>query len=193
MFQIKEIKSLNHTIRRIRKLVEDLRLLARLDRAPNRFQMAEGRLDFLVRGMEAQLRLLAEARQLEFPDPLDVKVVFDYSYMKQVVLNLFQNAVLHTDPKQGAISITLKRAGNRIVMAVRDNGPCIPERHLPHLFERFYRINTAPARKSGGSGSGLGLAITKSIVEIHGGTIQCQSKPGEGAIFLVQLPINESD
>lgn len=182
------LQSMHGESERLKKLVEDIQLLARLDRAPTQFQMAEGRLDFLVRGKEAQLRMLADARHLDFPDPLDAKVLIDQDLMKQVVLRLFQNAVQHTDPKQGAISITLEREGNEIVLAVRDNGPGIPEEHLPHLFERFSRIDTARARKSGGSG--LGLAITKSIVEIHGGTIDCQSKPGEGTVFLVKLPVS---
>jgi two-component system OmpR family sensor kinase len=72
------------------------------------------------------------------------------------------------------------------MLSVQDNGPGIHEEHLPHLFDRFYRIDTSRTRKSGGAG--LGLAITKSIVEIHGGRVQVESKPGEGARFSVFLP-----
>lgn len=170
---------------RLTKLVQDLLLLAKLDQAPT-FQLAEGRLDAVVRSMETQLRLLAGDRQVEIAIDGQLWAAFDQDRIKQVILNLFQNAVQHTDPKLGKIRVSLNKAEGGVVLAIRDNGPGIPPEHLPHLFERFYRVDTARSRRQGGAG--LGLAITKSLVEAHNGTITCESKPGEGALFQVWLP-----
>ncbi|MNI28698.1 Sensor histidine kinase YycG [compost metagenome] len=103
-----------------------------------------------------------------------------------MILNLFQNAVQHTDSEQGHVQISLKSTHEWIQLTVKDNGPGIPELHLPHVFDRFYRSDSSRTRKYGGAG--LGLSITKSIVEVHGGTIQVESKEGEGCEFHVWLP-----
>ena len=80
----------------------------------------------------------------------------------------------------------LKPVDEGIELAVKDNGSGIPEEHLPHLFERFYRSDTSRTRRYGGAG--LGLAITQSLVELHGGTISVESRVGEGSTFVVWLP-----
>lgn len=170
---------------RLNKLVQDLLMLAKLDQAPT-FELTEGRLDSVLRTMEAQLRLLAGDRQVEVAASEEVWAAFDQDRIKQVILNLFQNAVQHTDPHSGRIRISLESSGEGVELAIQDNGPGIPPEHLPHLFERFYRVDTARSRKQGGAG--LGLAITKTLVEAHGGRITCESKPGAGAIFRVWLP-----
>ncbi len=71
---------------------------------------------------------------------------------------------------------------------VRDNGPGIPPEDLPHIFERFYRVQKDRARQTGGSG--LGLAICQLIASAHGGTVEAESKPGKGSTFRVNLPLN---
>ncbi|MEB3100067.1 sensor histidine kinase [Ferviditalea candida] len=179
------LKSMYGESERINKLVQDLLLLARMDRTPS-LEITEGMLDGVIHEMEPQLRLLAGERTVIFQVEPNVKARFDQDKIKQVILNLFHNAVQHTDPKQGVIRISLREAEREIELAVRDNGPGIPEEHIPHLFDRFYRIDTSRARKYGGSG--LGLAITKSIVEIHGGSIHLESKAGHGSSFQVLLP-----
>jgi two-component system OmpR family sensor kinase len=181
----KALKSMHGESGRIIKLVQDLLLLAKLDRTPT-FQLTEGRLDAVVREMEPQLRLLAGERNVSFAVAPDMKCLFDPDKMKQVILNLFHNAVQHTDPVNGRIRVSLSREAGEIVLAVQDNGPGIPEEHLAHVFDRFYRIDTSRARKHGGAG--LGLSITKSIVDLHGGTIHVESKTGEGCSFRIRLP-----
>lgn len=171
---------------RINKLVHDLLFLTKMDRAP-RFQFDDGKLDIVIQHMEAQLRLLAGDRVLVFSLENVPTHSFDKDKMKQVILNLFQNAVQHTDSAHGIIEISLNMISTGLELQVRDNGSGIPEAHLSHLFERFYRIDSSRARKYGGAG--LGLAITKSIVEFHGGSIHVKSKPGEGTTFIVQLPM----
>jgi two-component system OmpR family sensor kinase len=170
---------------RIKKLVEDLLMLAKLDRAPQ-LNLKETRMDTLILEMRPQLRMLAGTRKVDFDLTVDVKGLYDPDKIKQIILNLFQNAVQHTDPENSVIKVILTRDRNQIVLKVKDNGPGIPEEHLPHVFERFYRSDSSRTRKHGGAG--LGLAITQSLVEAHGGTISVQSKTGEGSTFQVLLP-----
>lgn len=184
----KALASMYSESERLKKLVQDLLLLARLDRTPT-IQMKEGLLDDVIYEMEPQLRLLAGDRTVHFSVQSHVRATFDADRIKQVILNLFQNAVQHTDPNHGTIHVSLDRVPSGVLLSVQDNGPGIPKEHLPHLFERFYRIDTSRTRKSGGAG--LGLAITKSIVELHGGKVQVESKPGEGSRFSVFLPTDQ--
>lgn len=111
---------------------------------------------------------------------------YDIDQMKQVILNLFQNAVQHTDPENGHIQISLLEKDKGVQLSIQDNGPGISALHLPHVFDRFYRSDSSRTRKYGGAG--LGLAITKSIVDVHGGTINVISKENEGCTFQVWLP-----
>ncbi|MFD2086891.1 sensor histidine kinase [Brevibacillus brevis] len=136
--------------------------------------------------MESQLMVLAGDRNVHFRVEPNVTVAFDCDGMKQVILNLFQNAVQHTDPVQGEIELTLSKIANGIELTIRDNGAGIAPEHVPHVFDRFYRIESSRARKSGGAG--LGLSITQSIVENHRGKIDVQSSLGTGTVFRVWLP-----
>jgi len=171
---------------RMKKLVEDLLLLAKLDRAPQ-LQLRETELDGIVAGMEAQLRLLAGRRRVRFELASGLAAAADPDKIKQIVLNLFHNAVQHTDPEYGGIALALWPEGSDACLAVRDNGPGIAAEHLPHVFDRFYRIDASRTRTHGGTG--LGLAIAKSLAEAHGGSIAAASTPGEGAAFTVRLPL----
>lgn len=182
----KALRSMYGESERVNKLVQDLLFLARQDREPT-FVFTDIPLDVLIRDMETQLRLLAGDRRVSFAISENIIVNCDSDRMKQVILNLFQNAVQHTDAKTGEIEVSLIKdfAGARI--SVKDNGIGIPEEHKAQLFERFYRVDSARSRKNGGVG--LGLSITKSIIDHHGGTINFESKLGEGTIFDVWLPI----
>ncbi|XID94704.1 sensor histidine kinase [Paenibacillaceae bacterium WGS1546] len=179
------LKSMLGESERINKLVNDLLLLAKLDRQPEaRLEPCD--LARLIGDMEPQLRLLAGNRIVEFDLRPAKSLLLDADKIKQVALNLFQNAVQHTDAAEGAIAVAVRDAGDGAELAVRDNGTGIAAEHLSRLFERFYRIDTSRARTSGGAG--LGLSITLSLVELHGGTIDVSSKPGSGSAFRVFLP-----
>ncbi|MED1203019.1 sensor histidine kinase [Heyndrickxia acidicola] len=181
----KVLKTMLGESERVNKLVQNLLLLAKLDRIPA-IEMEEGYLDELINEMESQLRLLAGERNVIFSIAPHVKMKMDRDKMKQVILNLYHNAVQHTNPEKGIIMITLKKESNGVVLEVEDNGSGISEEHLSHLFERFYRVDSSRSRKFGGAG--LGLAITKSIIDIHKGTIHVESKIGEGTTFQIRLP-----
>jgi two-component system OmpR family sensor kinase len=181
----KALRSMHGESERINKLVNDLLLLARLDRTPT-FETSQGRLDETIRDMEPHLRMLAGERTVDLALHSDKESMFDAYKIKQVILNLFQNAVQHTNPSTGHIKLSLEEQAGSLEIAVQDNGPGIQEELLMHVFDRFYRIDSSRVRKSGGAG--LGLSITKSIVELHGGSIHVTSTEGEGCTFLVRLP-----
>ncbi|WP_068619875.1 sensor histidine kinase [Paenibacillus tuaregi] len=179
------LTSMHGESRRINKLVEDLLLLTKLDQAPQ-LQSGPLRLDALLREMQPQLLMLAGNRTVRLDVTADVTVCADPDKMKQVVLNLFHNAVQHTLEDGGLITLSLHASKEQVDMRIQDNGSGIDPQHLLHIFDRFYRSESSRTRKSGGAG--LGLSITKSIVEAHHGTIRAESTPGEGTCFHITLP-----
>jgi two-component system, OmpR family, sensor kinase len=171
--------------KRINKLVHDLLQLAKLDRAPE-LRLASSDLAGIVDEMLPQLELLADQRRVIVEGDQEVIANLDQDKIKQVVLNLFHNAVQHSDTHSGRIRIAIERLEDDVVLAIEDNGTGIDSEHLPHLFDRFYRIDTSRARKFGGAG--LGLSISRSIVELHGGTLTVDSQPGVGSVFTITIP-----
>ncbi len=174
---------------RIKKLVEDLLRLAKLDSAP-RLELRETRLDGLVDEMEPHLRMLAGRRELRFVVVPELVAAVDPDQIKQVMLNLFHNAVQHTDPERGAIEVALRADGGDALLTVADNGPGIAEPHLSRLFDRFYRVDESRTRKLGGAG--LGLSISQSIAAAHGGRIDVASELGRGSAFALRLPLRRA-
>jgi two-component system OmpR family sensor kinase len=181
----KALKSMHGESERLNKLVHDLLLLAKLDRTPH-IELMEGMLDADIRDMEPQLRILAGSRELSFSIEPNVKCKYNADKIKQVILNLFYNAVQQTDPEKGHIRIALSSGNNGVQLSIQDNGPGISAEHFPHVFDRFYRSDSSRTRKYGGAG--LGLAITKSIVNAHGGNISVESREGDGCTFHILLP-----
>ena len=119
--------------------------------------------------------------------PEDLHVRGDAHRLEQALQNIAANAIRHT-PDGGRVELRAERAGDRIRLAVRDTGPGIPEAHLPHVFDRFYKAD--PARSH--AGSGLGLSIVRAIVQRHGGTVSAQNAPEGGAVFEILLPVSNS-
>jgi two-component system, OmpR family, sensor histidine kinase BaeS len=121
------------------------------------------------------------------PTAETAQVDADADRIAQVLTNLLDNALRHT-PTGGRVDLMVDRAGGSVRIVVADDGEGIPAEHIEHVFDRFYRVDTARDRAHGGSG--VGLAIAKVITEAHGGTITAQSEgPGRGAVFTVVLPI----
>jgi len=130
------------------------------------------------RAAEEQITLTVEV-PAGFP-PVEA----DRDKLKQVVLNLVSNAIKYNCPK-GSVSISAAPEGEFWILSVCDTGLGIPEKSLPHLFEKFYRVS---AYEGKAPGTGLGLSICKQIVSGHGGSIEVKSRPGEGTTFTVHLP-----
>ncbi|MBT2291771.1 HAMP domain-containing histidine kinase [Paenibacillus albidus] len=182
------LRSMHGESKRINKLVEDLLLLARMDGAP-RLSLANLLLGEVIAEMQPHLLVLAGQRKVTFDISYGIRGNYDPDKIKQVILNLFSNAVQHTDAESGIIHVSLYAKGDHAELALRDNGSGISAEHLPHVFDRFYRSDSSRTRKYGGSG--LGLSITKSIVEAHAGEISVSSSPGAGTVFKVSLPCLE--
>jgi signal transduction histidine kinase len=132
---------------------------------------------------------VAEARQVTLS--LDVAadlppVKADESRLAQVFNNLMDNALKHNQ-SGGTVTLSARHEGSSVVLGVADTGPGIPPEHLPHIFERFYRVDKGRGRDAGGTG--LGLSIVKHIVARHGGTVEAKSRVGQGTTVVVRLPV----
>jgi len=114
------------------------------------------------------------------------RVIGDPDLLGRLFENLLDNAVRHS-AVGGPVQVILGRTAGRATVAVRDAGEGIPAEHLPHVFERFYRVDSARSRDTGGAG--LGLSIAQQIALLHGGDIRVTSALGEGAVFTVELPL----
>lgn len=121
---------------------------------------------------------------LEIPPALP-EARADGEKLRQVLVNLLDNAIKYT-PTGGRLGVSVCQKGAALEICVADNGPGIDPGHLPHLFERFYRVDKARSRELGGTG--LGLSIVKHIVEAHGGRVWVESQPGQGSRFFFTLP-----
>ena len=111
-------------------------------------------------------------------------VAVDVDQFQHALQNLLDNALVHT-PQGGRITLSAQPADGRVVFSVADTGCGIPAQYLPMVFERYFRV---PGDTSQG-GSGLGLAIVREIVTAHGGTVECESQPGEKTVFRMSLPV----
>ena len=118
--------------------------------------------------------------------PPDLTVEGDAQKLEQALQNLAANAIRHT-PDGGRLSLSAEIRDDEAIFVVRDTGPGIPPEHLPHIFERFYKVDAARST-SAASGSGLGLSIVQAIVARHGGTVTAANAPGGGALFEIRIP-----
>lgn len=177
---------------RLSKIVESLLAISRLDAGEalmtrERFDLAE-----LVADTVEQMRLLAEDKRITLSCSAKdaVQVEGDPGRLKQVVVNLADNAIKYTN-EGGKVNIRVAAVDGQALLEVSDSGVSIPSEALPHVFERFYRVDKARSRQMGGAG--LGLSIVKSICEAHGGHITVESTGGQGSRFTVKLPLDNAD
>lgn len=172
------------------RLVDDLFVFSRLDMQRLEFHFEPTRIRPFLRDMmeEFGLDLAEQGVEFHYADELaeDYMAKLDGRRVNQILRNLIGNAVRHGGKKGLCIRARLFEAGGRLCIAVADNGPGIPQESLPHLFERFYRVD--PERTKNFESTGLGLAIAKELAEAHGGTIAVRSEAGAGTCFTVSLP-----
>ena len=170
------------------KVVDQLLTLARVDSGKEQLSFEEIDLSELLAGVAAHAEILCRDKGLEFhSDRMETILVSgDRAKLRELFLNLLDNAIRYS-PDGGKISLTLRREEEMAVVSIVDTGIGISEEDIPHIFERFYRVDKARSRVE--NGAGLGLAICKYIAEIHGGRIEVISRLGEGSTFSVWLPI----
>ena len=172
------------------RLVERLLSLARADAEGVTLHRQTVDLSVLLADLIEQTHPLAEAKGLTLTAQIapNLMVSVDPDAVTQVVLNLLENALKYT-PSLGRVRLSAHRArpGNgEIRIAISDSGPGIPAEHLPHIFDRFYRVDRTRSRELGGAG--LGLAIARELARAHGGDVTVHSVAGEGSTFTVHLP-----
>ncbi len=182
------VTDIEHEVMRLRWLVEDLLDLSLVEAGQVRLNLtAVPPADLLQRAMQPFQPRAERSRialKLEVPPRLSL-VTADADRTIQVLTNLLDNAFKHTPPG-GTITVGGAERRGHVLLSVADSGPGIPESELPNIFDRFYKVDKA--RAGGRGGAGLGLAIAKRLVEAQGGIIMVESKPGEGARFVVALP-----
>jgi signal transduction histidine kinase len=173
-------------VERLIRLTRSLLTLARFASGRPPTQLAPVKLEPLLRELVDDLALLAADRKIRLSLEAEaVPVVLgDELGLKQVVINLLDNALRHTD-SGGIITVRLRSSGDAVTVTVQDDGHGIDSKHLPHLFDRFYRADSDTARNSGGTG--LGLPIVKEIATAHHGMISVESEVGKGSTFTLTL------
>ncbi len=177
---------------RLIRLVNDLLLLAGADAGSLHLNLQPVDLAKLARSRCEHMKLLAEPRQIELcvtgpsdPSRKGACVLGDIDRLTQVLDNLLDNAIRHS-PENSTISLSIEASEDGLRCSIRDQGPGIPPQHLPLIFERFYRVDAARDRHSGGAG--LGLAIARALVLGQGGRIHADSREGQGTIIACWLP-----
>ncbi|MEV6597023.1 HAMP domain-containing sensor histidine kinase [Actinoplanes sp. NPDC051346] len=173
-------------------LVEDLLLLARLDRE-RPVTLAPVELPVLALDAVHAAQVTAPDRRIEIDmrdEPERLIAYGDDARLRQVIGNLMTNALVHTPPEASVTLSLLTAPGDQVVIEIADTGPGLKPEQREHVFERFYRVDEARTRRTDreATGTGLGLAIVAAIVRAHHGTVEVVSEPGEGATFRVSLP-----
>ncbi len=169
---------------RLSRMVSSMLFLARADnsREPLNLEYLSSKTEFArqinlydVLAEDKNIRLLSEGEVSFFADPI---------HLQRALSNLLSNALRHTPPG-GQISLNAWRKDGNVFLSVEDNGEGISAAHLPHIFDRFYRLDDA---RSNAENTGLGLALVKTIAELHGGKISVTSEVGKGSCFTLMLP-----
>jgi signal transduction histidine kinase len=209
---VENLVSTLEEIERMSRIVNSLMAITRLDAGGERLDKAELDLSTLVRTTVDHMRLLAEEKGLPLTCACEreVFVYADPMMLKQVLVNLIDNAIKYTPSRRnpqiidssiapiidqnslsesegGAIDVTVSTSASRAMLKITDHGMGIAPTTLPFVFDRFYRADYARSRGAGGVG--LGLAIVKAIITAHDGTVTITSTTGQGSVVLVQLPL----
>jgi signal transduction histidine kinase len=192
------LASMSRETERLITLVNDLLVLTRADAGALNLQLRLVDLGELARSRCEHLERAASQRQVRLRTVADLqpagqgayRVLADADRIAQVLDNLLDNAIRYSPPG-GEVTVSLSREDDQVACSVADAGPGIPVKHLPFIFERFYRVDLARGRGEGGSG--LGLAIVRGLVLAHGGRTAASSVEGQGTTVTFWLPAAEAD
>ena len=184
------IQSLDEEAARLARLVDELQELSLAEAGELKLECQSEDITELLNRSVSAFQAQAASKGVSLSLDLGSKlppVNIDSQRMAQVLYNLLDNAMAHTESGD-AITISALQKENWVEVAVTDTGEGIPDEDLPDIFERFYRVDKSRARATGGSG--LGLTIAKGLVEAHGGEIKARSEPGKGSRFSFTIPIS---
>jgi two-component system phosphate regulon sensor histidine kinase PhoR len=188
------LKTIQRHSERLNDIIHDLLTLSRLESSTPGLQFEPVELAAFLEtlGDDYRHRPNAAAHEIRVSVPSDLGTVqADPAKLHQVFSNLLDNALKYTPPGSRVEITGRTLETGEVEIAVRDNGPGIPAEDLPHIFERFYRVEKGRSRESGGTG--LGLSIVKHIVQMHGGRVWAESGPGQGAAIVLRLPRGEKE
>ena len=179
---------------RLNAIIEDLLSLSRIEQEEEnqKIVLSEGRVkDVLSMAIQvSQVKATPKNVHMILSCREDLMAKINPPLLEQAVVNLLDNAIKYSE-KDSAVRVEAKQSDGEIIVSIRDEGCGIEKRHIPRLFERFYRVDKARNRKLGGTG--LGLAIVKHITQAHGGRVTVESTPGKGSVFCLHLPDNGTD
>jgi signal transduction histidine kinase len=181
------LESIHGEILLLTRLIEDLQDLALAESGQMQLRFQPCDLGHLAHSAAASIQPQAQAKDVTLtvePSP-QLLVQADPQRISQVLRNLLVNAVTHTPP-EGEIRVRASQHNGQAQVSVKDTGSGIPPEELPHIFQRFYRVDKSRSRATGGVG--LGLTIARHLVEAHGGTIEAFSEAGRGTEFVVTFP-----
>jgi two-component system, OmpR family, phosphate regulon sensor histidine kinase PhoR len=171
---------------RLQTLIQDLLDLSKIEQQGFKLNIEAVNLTQILEEIIIMLQGKAEDKeiQLELLADQDIYIQGDVNRLKQVFINLINNAITYT-PKGGLVQVIIENKEDKVLVHIKDTGIGIEEAEIPRIFERFYRVDKARSRNSGGTG--LGLAIVKHLVEAHHGYITVKSKVGKGTTFTVHF------
>lgn len=175
---------------RMQKLVNTLLEFSRLEAGRAEANYTSVDISAFTAGLAGTFRSAIEKAGMELVidcSPIDGEVYVDPGMWEKIILNLVSNAFKYT--LKGTITIRVKQSDGKVEVSVSDTGAGIPKDSIEHLFNRFYRIGHTPGRSQ--EGTGIGLALIKELIKLHYGTIYVESRPGEGSVFTVLIPIGK--
>jgi PAS domain S-box-containing protein len=186
------LRAIDHEINHLSGILTDLSLLTSKSwELKSRISYEKINLKPFISMVVKRCRTLSYKRNISITsrNVADLAIIGDRMYLEKMLVNLVRNSILYGH-KGGHTIIDVKKSKKSVVINVIDDGIGISKEDLPHLFERFYRVDKF--HKSGGNSIGLGLAIVKWVAEMHGGEVSAKSTKGKGSVFSVTLPIKSS-
>jgi heavy metal sensor kinase len=188
----KSLETISQESTYMSSVIGKLLFLARSDAGKEQLNFEDVDLKDLITGLSTNVEALAQDKGIKFTIDAQESLVVngDKVKLRQLFINILENAVRYT-PAGGNISVSLVKKDGSALATISDTGIGIPREHLPHIFERFYRVDKARSRSDGGVG--LGMAIAKYIADSHSGKIEVESQVGKGTTFNVSIPLKSPE